>query len=198
MSVENLIGSGFADTLTASNAGASLQGAGGDDVLVGGAGNDILDGGAGTDTASYEGASLGVTVSLAISGPQNTGGAGTDTLSSIEILIGSGFADTLTAASGGSQLQGFTGDDTLISGTGDDILDGGPGTDTAVFSGVRSSYTVTSGGGVLTVVGPDGTDTLIHVEKLQFADQTLDLGVQNQTLNGTPGNDVLTGGAAAA
>ena len=42
--------------------------------------SNVLDGGAGTDTASYAAAQGGVTVSLAISGPQETFGAGIDTL----------------------------------------------------------------------------------------------------------------------
>ena len=54
----------------------------------------------GTDTASYVGAVAGVTVALATAAAQNTGGDGTDTLSSIENLIGSSFADTLSGTSG--------------------------------------------------------------------------------------------------
>ena len=51
----------------------------------------------GTDTAFYSDATSGVTVSLAISGAQNTGGAGTDTLSTIENLYGSGLRIPLRA-----------------------------------------------------------------------------------------------------
>src|SRR6185369_16170324 len=72
-----------------------ITGNGADNILVGGAGNDTLKGGAGSDTASYVGFAP-VTVSLAIVGPQDTGGAGMDTLSSIENLIGSWSSDTLT------------------------------------------------------------------------------------------------------
>src|SRR5262249_2429225 len=53
--------------------------------------------------------------------------------------------------------------------------DGGPGIDTAVYSGNRSSYTITHGGFV-TISGPEGTDTLSQVEKAQFADMTVNLG----------------------
>ena len=64
------------------------------------------------DTASYAEASTGVTVDLAISGPQNTG-EGSDTLIGIENLTGSAFGDT---------LKGTSGDNVLIGGAGDDML----------------------------------------------------------------------------
>ena len=53
-----------------------------------------------------------MTVSLATTTAQNTVGDGTDTLSSIENLIGSGFGDTLTAASGDNTISGGSGNDT--------------------------------------------------------------------------------------
>ena len=51
-----------------------------------------------------------------------TGGAGTDTLSTIEDLIGSNFNDTLTGNSGANRLTGGAGNDTLTGGTGADIF----------------------------------------------------------------------------
>ncbi len=60
----------------------------------------MLDGAAGNDTVSYAFASAGVTVSLASAGAQATGGSGSDTLISIENLIGSGFNDSLTGNAG--------------------------------------------------------------------------------------------------
>ena len=44
-------------------------------------GTTILTGGSGADTVCYASAGSGVTVNLSTTGPQNTGGAGTDTLS---------------------------------------------------------------------------------------------------------------------
>lgn len=46
-------------------------------------------------TLSYAGATSGVEVSLAGTGPQNTQGAGTDTVSGFENLTGSDHADNL-------------------------------------------------------------------------------------------------------
>ena len=75
----------------------------------------MLDGGPGTDTASYALATAGVTVSLANTGPQETFGAGVDTLVSIENLTGSPFADTL----GGDNNPNL-----IIGGGGGDLLSG--------------------------------------------------------------------------
>ena len=49
-SIENLIGSGFGDTLTGDSGANVLSGMGGADFLYGGAGNDTLDGGDGVDS----------------------------------------------------------------------------------------------------------------------------------------------------
>jgi serralysin len=72
--IENLRGSGFADTLggrrrvnnvLSGGGGADALWAGdGDDVLSGGAGADLLQGQGGTDTASYAEAAGGVFVRL--------------------------------------------------------------------------------------------------------------------------------------
>ena len=93
-------------------------------------GNDTLDGGDGTDTVSYADAAGGVTVSLALDTAQNTGGAGTDTLTNFENLTGSTHDDTLTGDDNNNTISGLDGNDTLQGGGGDDTLDGGTGNDT--------------------------------------------------------------------
>ncbi|NIF29279.1 retention module-containing protein [Pantoea sp. Tr-811] len=118
------------DVLVAGAGNNQLYGGNGDDLLIGGPGNDLLDGGAGNDTASYKAATAGVTVDLSISGPQHTGGAGVDTLVSIENLIGSDYNDTLIGNAGDNVLNGGLGNDVLKGGDGNDILIGGPGDDT--------------------------------------------------------------------
>ncbi|MCB1968562.1 MAG: DUF4347 domain-containing protein, partial [Candidatus Accumulibacter sp.] len=96
VSIENLTGGSGQDTLIGNGADNHLVGGAGNDRLAGLAGDDTLDGGTGTDTADYSAALAGVSVSLALSGPQTTGGAGNDVLLSIERLQGSSFADSLT------------------------------------------------------------------------------------------------------
>jgi Ca2+-binding RTX toxin-like protein len=90
----------------------------------------LLDGGAGNNTANYSLATAGVTVSTAETGPQHTGGAGTDTLVNIQNLIGSNYNDHLTGDSGNNVLNGGLGNDVLNGGAGDDTLIGGPGNNT--------------------------------------------------------------------
>ena len=208
ISIENLTGSNFSDTLTASVNGSVLTGGGGDDLLVGGAGNDTLIGGTGNDTATYAGATAGVTVDLTMTTAQNTFGAGHDTLTGVENLIGSIYGDTLTALAGGSSLSGGGGNDLLISGAGNDTLDGGAGVDGVSYASATAGVHVS-----LLVSGPQntggaGTDTLVSIEKLvgsNFADtliagpggSTLNGGALGDDLIGGPGSDILNGGVAS-
>ncbi|WP_223616401.1 retention module-containing protein, partial [Pseudomonas sp. BF-B-30] len=127
----NIINAGDGnDVLTAGSGNNELHGGAGNDLLFSGQGNDILDGGTGIDTASYAHATAGVTVGLSLPGGQNTLGAGTDTLSGIENLIGSNFNDTLTGDNTNNMINGGLGNDILSGGGGDDLLIGGLGNNT--------------------------------------------------------------------
>jgi len=108
---------------------ANLSGNSLTNVLYAGSGNNVIDGGTGTDTVSYLYAGSAVTVSLAITTPQPTGGSGTDTLTSIERLIGSKYNDSLTGNTANNVLSGGAGNDTLNGGLGNDTLTGGAGED---------------------------------------------------------------------
>jgi Ca2+-binding RTX toxin-like protein len=132
--VENLIGSNLNDNLTG-DAGAN--------TIEGGVGNDVMNGGAGVDAASYASATAGVTVDLRLSTPQNTIGAGTDTLSNFENLIGSAFNDNLTGNSADNALQGGAGADVLTGGAGNDVLIGGASADIFVLDSKVGADTIT-------------------------------------------------------
>jgi Ca2+-binding RTX toxin-like protein len=141
VSIEAVIGSEFADTITGSSGGNELLGGGGDDMLEGLAGADFLSGGAGYDTASYLSSDAAVNVSLAVQAGAYGHAAG-DVLVGIENLYGSGRDDMLAGdaganllfgAAGFDNLQGAAGDDVLIGGEGGDILVGGAGTDVFLF-----------------------------------------------------------------
>jgi Ca2+-binding RTX toxin-like protein len=125
----SVTGSSGADKITGTDGADTLNGGDGEDTLDGGAGADTLNGGAGYDVASYASAKSGVTVNLATTNAQNTGGGGVDTLIGIEGLVGSAFDDTLYAGFGRAVMEGGAGDDKLYGGAGDDYLLGGLGND---------------------------------------------------------------------
>lgn len=84
-------------------------------------------------------------------------------------------ADLLLGGPGDDKIYGLGGDDTLEGDSGNDFIDGGTGTDTAIYGGKRSDYLFTklaSGFQIqdLRSGTPDGTDTVINVEKFQFSD----------------------------
>jgi hypothetical protein len=148
-----------------------LHGGAGNDLFKGGGGGDELIGGTGIDTVSYEGASAGVTASLA-NPSVNTGIAAGDVYAAVERLVGSAFNDTLIGRNDTMGLSGGAGNDTLVVGAaGDIMLDGGAGDDTAVLPLSFNDYTVQDFGAKILVTGSDGLNkTLMSIEHLQFAD----------------------------
>ncbi|HYD28116.1 M10 family metallopeptidase C-terminal domain-containing protein [Brevundimonas sp.] len=187
---DNLVGTAFND---------ELEGLGGDDVLDGGAGADTMIGGAGNDryyvdhagdviveaagggtdvvraSVSY---TLGAGVRVEELTTINSGKTDAINLGGNEqnnAITGNAGVNTLDGGGGDDVLSGLAGNDILNGGAGADTLDGGAGLDTAVFSGNRANYTITTSGGVTTLVGADGTDRLTNVEQLQFADGLFDL-----------------------
>jgi Ca2+-binding RTX toxin-like protein len=162
-SIENAIGSAANDSIVGTGAGNWLIGGNGNDTLVGGGGNDTLIGDNGADSlvggsetddwASYVAATSGVSVNLAVPAPVASGGAGADSLSGIEGLIGSNFADTLLGDNGSNTLIGGDGSDSLFGGGGNDWLDFGAGDESFI-------YQTTDNFGNETLIGGDGQDTL--------------------------------------
>jgi GH24 family phage-related lysozyme (muramidase) len=74
----------------------------------------------------------------------------------------------------GQSLTGTAANDSFTSGTENDYFDGGAGLDQVVFSANRSAYTVSkSDSGFSVSSSPDGTDTLINIERLEFSDVNL-------------------------
>jgi Ca2+-binding RTX toxin-like protein len=185
-------GDGF-DTLYGGTATDVLSGGNDDDWLVGDGFNgtteaDTLNGDAGSDTADFSGALSGVIANL--TGNQSaTGGSGNDSLSGIENLWGSAFADSLT---------GDNGDNWIGPGDGDDFVDGRPGgSDTLDYTGTVGALTVSLAVTGAQATGGSGTDTILDFENLYGGDgnDTLTGTTGDNVLAGGPGNDVLTGDA---
>ena len=207
ISIENLIGSGYADFLTGNS---------GNNVFRGGGGADALTGGGGIDTADYSGSPAAVTINLdaanacpfgvgpsLAAGTVSGGHAAGDTFDGIENLTGSDHDDTLC---------GDDGDNILVGGPGADRLGGGGGNDTVDYSGSPEGVNVSlvSGEGfgghaegddfeptpdrsafsIESFIGSDHRDILVGDTK----DNVLWGGAGNDTLNGNTGHDKLYGG----
>ncbi|MCB1652227.1 MAG: M10 family metallopeptidase C-terminal domain-containing protein, partial [Alphaproteobacteria bacterium] len=113
--------------------------------------------------------------------------------------------ENVIGGSAGDSILGNGLDNEIIGGQGDDFLDGAGGTDEAVYSGHYADYTVNVSGGAGTItdnVGSDGTDTVINLERLIFANGVFENGVFTPNyvgptiINGTPGNDVPLDGTS--
>jgi serralysin len=217
--VDHIFGLGGDDTLRGLNGndqlfgGAQndqLFGGNGNDLLKGGTGNDRLDGGSGTDTADYSnaaidppgpitgifttGATAGVRVNLSLAGAQNTVGSGFDTLVSIENIIGTNFADTLTGNAGNNTLSGRGGNDTLNGLGGHDTLDGGDGNDT--LNGGSGNDTLNGGAGRDTLNGGTGNDTITSdgdggTYRGEAGNDTMRSGLGSEFMDGGSGTDLI-------
>jgi serralysin len=224
-SIENVVGTAFNDSLTGNSAANVLSGGDGNDVFTGGAGNDtiqggngvdrmeggagddVLAGGADIDTAMYRSATSAVTVNLALTGAQNTGGSGVDTLTGIERLTGSNFSDSLTGNSDANVIYGANGNDTINGGAGmdrlqgdggADILNGGDGND--VLVGVAGNDSLNGGDGFDRLYGGAGDDSLnggTGYDILYYAGSTsgvtVNLGVAGAQNTGGGGIDTIAG-----
>jgi Ca2+-binding RTX toxin-like protein len=105
-----------------------MWGGDGNDIFVGGKGADAFAGASGIDTVRYETSPSGVHIDLTL-GTGSGGDAAGDSFSSIEIVIGSRFDDTLIGDGAANTLLGGSGKDALDGRDGNDVLDGGEGND---------------------------------------------------------------------
>jgi Ca2+-binding RTX toxin-like protein len=163
-----LYGRNGQDTLKGGGGYDRLAGDGGNDILMGGADGDYMHGGAGYDTASYEGSSTGVVVSL-ITDSAAYGDAQGDQLDSIENITGSNHWDNLigddgtnvlNGGRGNDTLKGYGGSDTLRGEDGDDFINGGIGYDTMIGGLGNDTYIVDNYSDVITEYGGQGTDVV--------------------------------------
>ena len=191
-------GSMFDDRLVAGTTGAFLRGR---------AGNDTLVGGAGIDNANYTTATVAVVVNLA-TGVAQDGEGGVDSLTGIENVSGSQYADSLVGTAGANSFFGGRGADTIDGGGGADIANYyASWEDTAdvwhrdvlvnLLGGVARDGDGSPGGGSMDrlisiehAVGSVGADTLLGstgANSLVGAEGT-------DSLSGNSGNDTLLGG----
>lgn len=197
-----------------------------DDFIEGSAGTNVLVGGAGVDLLTYENASGGITINLDSTSAQATGGAGTDTVSGFEQVIGSAFKDTLTGTAGSNVLAGGKGSDTLVGKAGNDryIHRAGDGSDfinddsgSSLDVDVLDLTYLSSNDVVISRVGQDltikinATSEILTVrnqfystsgnwgiERLEFSDAIWDLAMTNSRawFRGTNSAETITGSDA--
>jgi Ca2+-binding RTX toxin-like protein len=115
-SIEAIRGTDFADTFDATGFGATstnagsvgalnqFEGMGGDDTIVGNGNTRIV----------FFNATSGVTVNLAAGTADGDASVGHDTFSGVNAVIGSDFADTITASSHSDTFTGGNGADTFV------------------------------------------------------------------------------------
>jgi Ca2+-binding RTX toxin-like protein len=194
VSIENLTGSNYADTL-AGNAAANL--------LNGGVGADTMSGGDGSDTYTVDNALDLVVETNAVA---TTGGTDLVNVSLANYTLGANVENGRITATGAATLTGNTLANTLYAGAGANKLDGGAGVDTVSYQYAGAAVRVSlASQGVAQATGGSGSDTLLGIERLvgsNFADtlggdaaaNVLNGGAGNDVLDAAGGNDVLTGG----
>jgi Ca2+-binding RTX toxin-like protein len=145
--------------------GAFLFGGSGNDTLTGGSGDDELFGDSGDDTLNGKGGN--------------------------DLLFGGDGNDVLTGGAGNDQVFGQSGNDTLIwnPGDGTDLDEGGAGTDTVQVNGGNAdeNFTIAANG------------ARVRFDRVSPAPFTLDIGTtENLILNANGGNDTITAGNGLA
>jgi hypothetical protein len=109
--------------------------------------------------------------------------------------------DTIDGLGGNDIIFAYNGDDGITGGGGNDTINGGLGNDIALYSGIRSDYSVNLlGNGDFKITdlragAPDGTDTTTEVESFRFANgafsSTAVLSDTHADFNGSATGDIL-------
>jgi len=150
----------------------------GDDLIVAasGKGNDRYDGGEGFDIATFTSSSTGLKIDLK-KGKVKSGATGSDSLRSIEGVVGTYYNDSIIGTTGDNKFYGKSGNDIFTANGGRDFIDGGEGSDRAIFKGAAKDYSITSNSGQILVSSGDGRNVaeLLSVEFITFGKSTFEL-----------------------
>ncbi|GLK69109.1 calcium-binding protein [Hansschlegelia plantiphila] len=188
---------GLADSIFGYAGDDTIDAGDGDDTIYGGAGADRMEGGGGYDWVSYL-LSTAVVVNMASYGGATGGEAQGDNLFSIEGLIGSSYADTITgdssdntvkAGRGADSVDGSYGADTLYGENDNDTLIGGLGLD-RLYGGAGNDY-LGGGDDIDILEGGDGNDTINAGAGNDHIGYSAAEGVGDDLMRGDAGNDYI-------
>ncbi|MBU1213177.1 MAG: VCBS domain-containing protein [Alphaproteobacteria bacterium] len=209
-----LIGTSGNDLIEGLDGADQIDGGAGDDILIGGTGQNRFVGGAGDDyiqggsraiatvdfdRARYTDATDGidVTVGATTTVTSRDGSTGTDTLSFIDSVIGTDFADTYTVGTG--VVTKFASNATEFEGGGgDDIITGNGNTRVAYTEATEGVTVDLEAGTASTKSGAAanvGNDTFTGVNAVRGSAHDDDLfgSSGNDRLRGEGGNDFIDG-----
>lgn len=175
VTIQKAVASDYGSQVYSGASGSVVTGGAGIDRVYVGAGDDLVSGGAGADTVVFSKTFASYTVQRQASGVL-VFGEGNDRLDGVETLV---FSDRTVAVADlalHSAPVGTVGNDRFAASAGNETFDGGAGRDIVVLGGARASYTVKEAPGGFSVTdnaGNGGTDLLLNIEQLQFADVNL-------------------------
>jgi serralysin len=220
-----IVGGGSSDTILGFGGNDTLEGGSGSDRIIGDDGNDFIyggsdrdfifsgngadyiDGGEGSDRVIYT-TSTAINVNLT-TGVGSGGWAEGDVFTSIEMISGSDFGDTIVGNDAINTLDGFGGNDIIYGGDGKDRITGSEGED-SLYGGQGADY-LNAGTGNDYLEGGDNSDQLggssgndeiwgqAGGDKLygSFGNDTLYGGDQADLLFGGDGADMIFGGTGS-
>jgi Ca2+-binding RTX toxin-like protein len=200
----------------------NVLGTNGNDTLKSTGAVEMIDGGLGLDKLVFDEGTRGVSVNLK-AGTLTDSFGNKETVSGIEIVIGTSlndkitgtdFADYLVGGDGNDSLYGGAGSDELYGGSGDDYLSGGSSSD--YFVGGKGNDTISGGSGFDLVDYSDeggslgitvdllantatdtygSTDTYTSIERVRGSDMADTFSGNNSAnmFEGGGGNDTIDG-----
>ena len=200
VTIENAIGSGFADRIDGNATANRLEGRAGADTLDGGAGSDTLIGGAGSDRYVFADAG-DVLIEAA--------GGGADTIEARLPLgtVPEHFENLELLAAGALDVTGNALANRITGNGSENRLDGGAGADTLAGGAGNDFYVVDHSGDRAIEASDAGTDrvqsaasfalgaNVEHLVLVGAADVNATGNAQDNDLTGNSGANVLDGGA---
>ena len=140
----------------------NVLGTDGNDILQNTGAVEMIDGGLGLDKVRFDEGTRGVSVNLSTGVVVDSFG-NRETMTGVEIVLGTSFADTITGSAQTDYLVGNDGDDKLTGGAGSDELYGGAGNDT-LNGGAEADYLV-GGAGNDSIIGGSGFDLVDYSDE---------------------------------